>query len=159
MEELKKAIFDMPREKAPGPDDFIGLFFRSCWDTISEDLMASITQLVERGDGGAPLLNSANIVLIPKKTDAEMVGGFRPIIHSVSKLLSKMMASHVAPLLNELVSASQSAFIKKRCITTISSMCKALSGILTGTRRQVFSSSWTSQRHSIPLIGRTSWSC
>ena len=118
LDELKKAIFDMPREKAPGPDGFIGLFFRSCWDTISEDLLAAITQLVEMGDGGAPLLNSANIVLIPKKPDAEVVGDFRPIslIHSVSKLLSKMMATRVAPLLSELVSASQSAFIKKRCI-------------------------------------------
>ena len=118
MEELKKAIFDMPREKAPGPDGFIGLFFRSCWDTISEDLLAAITQLSERGDGGASLLNSANIVLIPKKPDAEVVGDFRPIslIHSVSKLLSKMMASRIAPLLSDLVSASQSAFIKKRCI-------------------------------------------
>lgn len=72
----------------------------------------------ERGDGGASLLNSANIVSLPKKADATTVGDFRPIslVHSVSKILSKMMATRMAPLLPDLVSASQSAFIKKRCI-------------------------------------------
>ena len=118
MKELKSAVFDLPMEKAPGPDGFISLFFRRCWDTISGDLLAAMTQLAEQGDGGARLLNSANIVLIPKKSDAERVNDFRPIsiIHSVSKIMSKMMASRIAPLLPDLVSATQSAFIKKRCI-------------------------------------------
>lgn len=30
MEELKAAIFDLHSEKAPGPDGFIGGFFRQC---------------------------------------------------------------------------------------------------------------------------------
>ena len=118
MEELKTAVFDLPMEKAPGLYGFIGLFFHRCWDTISGDLLAAMTQLAKQGDGEARLLNSANIVLILKKSDTERVNDFRPIslIHSVSKIMSKMMASRIAPLLPDLFSVTQSAFIKKRCI-------------------------------------------
>ena len=40
-------------------------------------------------------LNSANIVLIPKKDGAEDVSDFRPIslIHAVAKIIAKMMAT------------------------------------------------------------------
>jgi hypothetical protein len=64
------------------------------------------------------LLNSANIVLIPKKPDALTVGDYRPIslIHNIAKIFSKLLANRLAPLLNTLISKSQSAFIQKRCI-------------------------------------------
>jgi hypothetical protein len=63
------------------------------------------------------LLNSANIVLIPKP-DALIVGDYRPIslIHNITKIFSKLLANRLAPLLNTLISKSQSAFIQKRCI-------------------------------------------
>ena len=64
------------------------------------------------------LLNSANIILIPKKLDAKHVGDYRPIslIHSFAKIFSKLLANRLAPHLNRLVSNCQSAFIKRRCI-------------------------------------------
>ena len=63
-------------------------------------------------------LNSANIVLIPKKLDAKSVGDYRPIslIHSIAKIFSKLLANRLAPFLNTLISKSQTAFIRKRCI-------------------------------------------
>ena len=39
MEELKVVVFDSPSEKAPGPDGFIGVFFKKCWDVIKVDLL------------------------------------------------------------------------------------------------------------------------
>lgn len=39
LEELQAAIKNMATEKAPGPDGFIGLFFRKCWHTIKMDLL------------------------------------------------------------------------------------------------------------------------
>ena len=30
-EEVRKAVFDLPRDKAPGPDGFSGAFFKECW--------------------------------------------------------------------------------------------------------------------------------
>jgi len=63
-------------------------------------------------------LNSAHVVLIPKKSDAICVGDYRPIslTHSVAKLVSKLMANRLAGSLDLLVSRAQSVFIKRRSI-------------------------------------------
>jgi hypothetical protein len=37
-------------------------------------------------------------------------------VHSVAKIFSKIFATRLAPRLNEMVSSSQSAFVKKRSI-------------------------------------------
>jgi hypothetical protein len=117
-DELRAAVFALPAEKAPGPDGFIGLFFRSCWEILEEDLYDAVTYMAEIVGSTAGLLNSASIVLLPKKLDAGTIADYRPIslIHSVSKIFSKMLSMRLAPLLPELVSPSQSTFIKKRCI-------------------------------------------
>jgi hypothetical protein len=63
-------------------------------------------------------VNSINIVFIPKKEVAESVTDYRPIslIHVVAKIVAKMMATHLAPFMNSLVSRAQSVFIKMRSI-------------------------------------------
>lgn len=63
-------------------------------------------------------LNTAHIVLIPKKADAKSISDFRPIsrTHSVAKIFSKLLAKRLGPELSGLVSRAQSAFIKKRSI-------------------------------------------
>lgn len=67
---------------------------------------------------GFDLLNLANIVPLPKKTDATRVTDFRPIslIHSIAKIFSKLLANRLAPQLDSLVSNCQSAFMKRRSI-------------------------------------------
>lgn len=63
-------------------------------------------------------LNSANIALLPKKDAAEDVSDFRPIslIHAIAKILAKVLALRLGPLMNDLASNAQSAFINKRSI-------------------------------------------
>lgn len=58
------------------------------------------------------------IMLIPKKPNAAAPGDFRPItmVHSFAKLLSKLLATRLAPRLNGMISKNQSAFIKGRTI-------------------------------------------
>ena len=62
------------------------------------------------------ILNTTNVVLIPKKDGADSVSDFRPIslIHSFAKIIAKVLAMRLAPHMNSLVSKSQSAFIKKK---------------------------------------------
>ena len=57
----------MPRDKALGPDGFIGTFYRACWDIIKDDLTVAFNQLHNLNGQGFKLLNAGNIVLIPKK--------------------------------------------------------------------------------------------
>jgi hypothetical protein len=64
------------------------------------------------------LLNTANIALIAKKRDAQSMGDYRTIsiMHSMAKLLEKILANRLAPHLDQIVSSSQSAFIKNHTI-------------------------------------------
>jgi hypothetical protein len=63
-------------------------------------------------------LNSANIALLPKKDGAEAISDFCPIslIHAIAKIIAKMLAWRLGPLMDDLVSNAQSAFIKRRSI-------------------------------------------
>lgn len=57
-------------------------------------------------------------MLIPKKDGAAAAGDFRPLslMHSIAKILCKILANRLGLELDHIVSHSQSAFIKKRCI-------------------------------------------
>jgi mannosylglycoprotein endo-beta-mannosidase len=117
-DEIKRAVFSMPSVKAPSPDSFIGAFFKSCWEIIKQDIFDVIKAMALGGGAYMNLINSANIVLIPKCPDAEAVADYRPIslIHNISKIFSKLLANRLAPVLGNLISKNQSAFIKTRCI-------------------------------------------
>lgn len=39
LEEIKKVVFSLPPDKAPGPNGFTGLFFQKCWDFIGFDVL------------------------------------------------------------------------------------------------------------------------
>lgn len=118
VDEIKAAVFSLSSIKAPGPDGFIGAFFKSCWEIIREDVMAAISQLANLRGDCAGLINLANIILLPKKESASWIGDYRPIslIHNISKIFSKLLANRLAPRLPSLVSKCRSAFVQKRCI-------------------------------------------
>ncbi|XP_073355066.1 uncharacterized protein [Aegilops tauschii subsp. strangulata] len=82
---------------------------------FDEDEIKDLANL--RGDG-ASLINSANIIVLPKKADARVVGDYRPIslIHSLSKIFSKLLANRLALILPTLVSKCQCTFVQKRSI-------------------------------------------
>jgi len=117
-DELKATVQDIAPDKAPGPDGFIGYFYKASWELIKEDLLAAANYFYSNHDQHFSLLNSAHIVLLPKKEDASTVGDYRPISlsHSVAKLISKMLATRLSSDLDTLVSRAQSAFIKRRSI-------------------------------------------
>ncbi|WVZ82071.1 LOW QUALITY PROTEIN: hypothetical protein U9M48_029378 [Paspalum notatum var. saurae] len=117
-EELLEAIKQSPTDKALGPDGFTGAFFRSCWPTIKADLMAVMNSLHSQRFLNFDLLNRANIILVPKHDDAENLASYRTIslIHGVSKLFSKLLSLRLAPSMREIISKSQTAFIKGRSI-------------------------------------------
>jgi hypothetical protein len=80
--------------------------------------MAALLKLAV-GDGrGFDKLNRALITMIPKKKEAEEIGDYRPIslVHSFSKLFSKIVANRLRERLPELVSTNQSAFVKGRSL-------------------------------------------
>ena len=94
LQEVQNTINAMPSDKAPGPDGFTSAFFKACWGIIQDDVIAALNSLFTMNAQGFEWLNSACIVLLPKKMDAMRVTDFRPIslIHSIAKIFSKLLA-------------------------------------------------------------------
>ncbi|KAM0882066.1 hypothetical protein ACQ4PT_032540 [Festuca glaucescens] len=118
LEELKQAVDDMHGEKAPGPDGFIENFYKKCWTIIKGELLAAMNQMHSLKGDQWHLLNTASIVLLPKKNESIDAKDFRPVslIHSAAKILCKLLANRLAPELHHLISSGQSAFKKGRSI-------------------------------------------
>ena len=117
-EEIWNVIKELPADRAPGPDGFIGIFYQKAWQIIEHDIMAGIMKLYV-GDGrGFSKLNKALITLIPKRPDAEVVGDYRPLslTHSFAKLFAKALACRARRRMPDIVGVNQSAFISGRCL-------------------------------------------
>uniref|UniRef100_A0A453I1L4 Reverse transcriptase domain-containing protein n=1 Tax=Aegilops tauschii subsp. strangulata TaxID=200361 RepID=A0A453I1L4_AEGTS len=104
--------------KAPGPDGFTGTFFKKCWGIIKHSVMRVIQRFDSLHTSNLQWLNSANVVLLPKKEGAEGISDYRPIslVHAIAKIIAKVLSLRLAPHMNDLVSNAQSAFIKRRSI-------------------------------------------
>jgi len=69
-QEIEAVVKDMPSEKAPGPDGFIGVFYKKCWSIIKEDLVQAVMSFYSHRTVRLNLINEANIVMLPKIQDA-----------------------------------------------------------------------------------------
>jgi hypothetical protein len=105
-EKIKTAVMQLPPEKAPSPDGYIGAFNKKCWHTVKDDVVRAIQDLFALRVNRWNLLNSANITLIAKKDGAQRIVDFRliTVMHSIAKLLGKIIANRLAPRLDQLVS-------------------------------------------------------
>jgi hypothetical protein len=117
-EEVWETIKHLPSDKAPGPDGFTGRFYKTCWPIIKTDVMAAISCVWAQKFRNLGHLNSAFITLLPKLQPAQGVKDYKPIslVHSFTKLVTKILANRLAGRLQEMVSSNQSTFIKKRFI-------------------------------------------
>ena len=66
-EEISKAIFQLDRDKTPGPDGFTIAVFQDCWDVIKEDLVRVFAEF-HRSEIINQSTNATFIVLLPKKS-------------------------------------------------------------------------------------------
>jgi len=117
-EEVWWTIQEIPVDRAPGPDGFTGLFYRTAWNIIKPDIMRAFHALWALDGRSLYLINQAYIVLLKKKELPAEISDYRPIslIHSFAKLFTKVLATRLAPLMQQLVRPNQSAFIRGRVI-------------------------------------------
>jgi hypothetical protein len=117
-QEIENAVKCLPNGKAPGPDGFTNDFYKSCWDVIKYDIISAFHSIYIHHCEHLSKINGAQVILIPKVEVAADLKDFRPIslIHSFAKLFMKVLALRLSGYIDKLISASQSAFIKGRCI-------------------------------------------
>eukprot|EP00253_Pinus_taeda_P027333 PITA_27333 len=117
-EEIKRAIWNLHPDKAPGPDGFPICFYRRFWNLIKKDLVKMIRWAQRKRKIGG-YTNATFLALIPKENRPSSLSRFRPIslCNSSYKILTKILATRLKPLLSSLISENQGGFLPNRQIT------------------------------------------
>lgn len=115
--EIRATLFAMPLNKSLGPDGYSVEFIRASWDIVGEDIIGAVKEFFRNGRLLRDM-NTTAIALIPKKPKACCLSDYRPIscCNIVYKLISKIIANRLKPILTECVSPNQAAFLKGRSL-------------------------------------------
>ena len=116
-EEVKKAIFQMEHNKAPGPDGFPAEFYQSFWELVKSDLL-ELFGVLHSGQLEIFRLNFGEIILLPKVNEAERIQQYRPIcLLNVSfKNFTKAATLRLNSVADHVVRPTQTAFMQGRNI-------------------------------------------
>ncbi|RVW81340.1 putative mitochondrial protein [Vitis vinifera] len=90
-EEISKAIFQLDRDKAPGPNGFTIAMFQDCWDVIKEDLVRVFAEFHRSG-------------IINQSTNVSFI------------IIAKVLAGCLRGVLHETIHSTQGAFVQGRQI-------------------------------------------
>nr|XP_023874857.1 uncharacterized protein LOC111987377 [Quercus suber] len=114
-EEIKAALWSLKAFKAPGPDGLHAGFFQRFWLVVGESVKAEVKKVfVEKKVPS--YLNKTHIALIPKVQGPETIGNYMPIrlCNTVYKIITKIIVARLRPILGELISPFQTAFVSGR---------------------------------------------
>jgi hypothetical protein len=117
LEELKAVLFHFKKDKSPGPDDWTTEFFTFFFDLVGEDLLEMVEESRRLGSIVGSL-NSTFLTLIPKANKPTTFDDFRPIslCNLCYKVISKIIANRIKPILSRSLSAEQLGFLQGRRI-------------------------------------------
>ncbi|XP_056843105.1 uncharacterized protein LOC130495678 [Raphanus sativus] len=116
--EIKEALFSIHPDKAPGPDGFSASFFQSNWSTVNPAIIKEIQDFFATGVLPSSIYET-HIRLIPKTINPKKVVDYRLIAlcNVYYKIISKLLSLRLKPVLEEIISENQSAFIPGRSIS------------------------------------------
>lgn len=135
-EEVNEVLNEIQNGKAPSLDGFNVDFFKDCWNIVKVDIL----DVVEDSRTNKTILRALNtsfISLIPKQENAQTPDRYRPIALSnvVYKIISKVVANRLKPLLPALISGEQSGYVEGRKILDNIIQAHEVVHTLTSTRR------------------------
>lgn len=114
-EETKRALFSMKNLKAPGPNGYHPLFFKSQWNIVGPSLHNFVTDCFLHPNRILEV-NQTLLTIISKFDDPSRVSHFRPIAlcNVVYKVVTKIIASRFRSFLPYVIAENQSSFIPGR---------------------------------------------
>lgn len=117
-DDVYKALMQMHRTKAPGPDGMSPVFFQKYQKTIGRAVSAAVLKALNSSEFPQGI-NHTFITLVPKKKIPLKVTDYRPIslCNVIYKLVLKVIANILKIVLPHVISVLQSAFISGRLIS------------------------------------------
>lgn len=114
-QEVYNTVRSMGAFKAPVPDGFQAVFYQSQWEVVGETLWKMV-QMMFLNHQQIGEINETLITLIPKVDNVVKMKQLRPIsLCNVSyKVITKLLAHRLRPLMGKLVSLCQCSFIPNR---------------------------------------------
>jgi hypothetical protein len=116
-EEINEVLKGFTKDKSLGPDGWTVEFFLNYFDLVAKDLLEAVEESRLSGEVKRSL-NSNFIALIPKVNGPATFGDFRPIAlcNLCYKIISKIIAKRIRPILSRALSEEQFGFLKGRQI-------------------------------------------
>eukprot|EP00253_Pinus_taeda_P019557 PITA_19557 len=117
LQEVENVVNSLKAGKAPGPDSFTSNFFQHFWELIKWE----VWQVVEESRNMRWMylgLNATFISLIPKSEESNTLDKYRPIAlcNIIYKIISKVVALRLKPVLPFIISPEQSGYVEGRQI-------------------------------------------
>ena len=116
-EEVTEAVKQLPAGKAPSVDSIPAEFYQAMWADIDLDIFNFVSESITQARIAAEL-NVSKIALLPKSEDRSKIQNFRPIslLNTSYKIVAKVYANRMKPLLHNWILPSQTGFVPNRCI-------------------------------------------
>ncbi|XP_062014482.1 uncharacterized protein LOC133731021 [Rosa rugosa] len=117
VQEIHDAVFQLGPLKAPGPNGFSGIFYQCYWNIVNKVIVEATTDFMSTGTL-LHSINKTNLVLIPKIQAPTLPSHFRPIAlcNFSYKILAKVLTNRLQPLMPDIITKEQSAFVSGRQI-------------------------------------------
>jgi hypothetical protein len=114
-QEIWDILSNFAKDKSPGPDGWTTEFFTLFFDVVGDDLLDMVEDSRTRGKIQKSL-NSTFLTLIPKENSSRTFGDYIPIslCNLCYKLISKVIANRIKPILSRELSVKQLGFLKGR---------------------------------------------
>lgn len=117
IEEVTEAMKQLPAGKAPGVDSIPSEFYQELWEDIESDVFNFVSESINQCFLEDEL-NMSKIALLPKSEDRLRIQNYRPIslLNTLYKIVAKVYANRMKPLLHNWILPSQTGFVPNRCI-------------------------------------------
>lgn len=115
--EVESVVKGLPSDKAPGLDGLTSEVLKACWSWVSVTCLELVQAFWKDGVLTISAVRGV-LCLIPKGGDLDFLRNWRPItmLNLVYKIISKLLANRLKPLMGLLIDSQQSGFIAGRSI-------------------------------------------